>query len=126
MEMKCDYNIIVRFYLQGFLLITRQGSLLQSSHTDEARECLRTTAFRIIQGGQRIELPLQTIIVNYCFFTFSFPGENMRDLILVKKFQLMIYVLFVREIWSTDYHTFVSYFRIFQMSTIPHVFGLQL
>ena len=27
---------------------------------------------------------------------------------------------------STDYHTFVSYFRIFQMSTIPRVFGLQL
>ena len=25
-----------------------------------------------------------------------------------------------------DYHTFVSYFRVFQMSAIPRVFGLQL
>ena len=25
-----------------------------------------------------------------------------------------------------DYHTFVSYFRVFQMSTIPRVFGQQL
>ena len=36
-----------------------------------------------------------------------------------------IHVIGVRLGW-TDYHTFVSYFQGFQMSTISRVFGLQL
>ena len=35
---------------------------------------------------------------------------------------VMQYIILVMP----DYHTFVSYFRVFQMSTIRRVFGLQL
>ena len=82
---------------------------------------------------------------------YGFNGFKIRFRILVKKHKIWIWILpqkrsltffdsmfqcFAKRIRLSekvlvrlpmpDFHTFVSYFRIFQMSVIPRVFGQQL